>query len=586
MGYRIRTIDLTASGREIVRERQLGQAEITIGRAAENDIHLPDLAVEQRHVQVVPALGGQLRLQAMGKLGFDVDGRTTTDTQIDPAEGAELVLGSYRLSFSRAEDGETAITIRQVEEREEGKVDTLGGFALASVLPGKRPMAWAGLAVILLAFLAVPVWTHLTREAAKADYNEPGAVMMDASWRTGALSSVHHGLEDNCEACHTEPFVAVRDETCLTCHKDDATDHADRNKLDLASGAPRGGDALLWRVAHAFGKPGPGACTDCHTEHEGATRMEPTRQRWCADCHGTLDERVTNTRFENASDFGKPDGHPEFTALVYTAAGKFEREPVAVQGNPVHWDGLRFPHRLHLSKTNGVAQMAKGLGREGYGEPLQCNNCHRPTADGVGMLPVNMENDCETCHSLVYDRVGNTFRTLRHGDSDEMRADLLALDRTARRPIVRDRQRPGQFGPGGLYSANFVSVTSGSSLLANAMSRQGLCGACHIPNPGRGAFEVMPVRQESRYLTHGWFNHPLHTPELLGRKAECSSCHAAGTSDSASDLLLPRLEQCRECHVSETVSASRPKVPSGCAMCHSYHPRTGPAERPPRIALQ
>jgi hypothetical protein len=49
--------------------------------------------------------------------------------------------------------------------------------------------------------------------------------MMDASWRTGALSVRHHGLEDNCEACHTEPFVAVRDEACLTCHKD-IGDHA------------------------------------------------------------------------------------------------------------------------------------------------------------------------------------------------------------------------------------------------------------------------------------------------------------------------------------------------------------------------
>ena len=58
MPFRIRTIDQTASGREIVRERELAQAELTIGRAAENDIHLPDLAVEQRHVRVVPVSTG------------------------------------------------------------------------------------------------------------------------------------------------------------------------------------------------------------------------------------------------------------------------------------------------------------------------------------------------------------------------------------------------------------------------------------------------------------------------------------------------------------------------------------------------
>ena len=47
MVFRIRTIDLTAGGREIVREREVAGDELVIGRAAENEIHLPDLAVEQ-----------------------------------------------------------------------------------------------------------------------------------------------------------------------------------------------------------------------------------------------------------------------------------------------------------------------------------------------------------------------------------------------------------------------------------------------------------------------------------------------------------------------------------------------------------
>ena len=117
MVFRIRSIDLTATGREIVRERELAQAELTIGRAAENDIHLPDLAVEQRHVRVVPAPGGKLRLAAMGGLGFTLDGRSTDEAVIDPAEGAELELGSYRLLFARV-DGVGASTIGGGVERE------------------------------------------------------------------------------------------------------------------------------------------------------------------------------------------------------------------------------------------------------------------------------------------------------------------------------------------------------------------------------------------------------------------------------------------------------------------------------------
>src|SRR6186713_3265517 len=117
MAFRIRTVDRTASGREIVRERAVAGDELVIGRAAENAIHLPDLAVEQQHVRVLPADGGRLRLQAVGSLGFALDGRSTDDATIDPDEGAELALGSYRLEFARAADGAVAITVRKVGEQ-------------------------------------------------------------------------------------------------------------------------------------------------------------------------------------------------------------------------------------------------------------------------------------------------------------------------------------------------------------------------------------------------------------------------------------------------------------------------------------
>jgi hypothetical protein len=573
MPFRIRTIDLTATGREIVRERELGQAEISIGRAAENDIHLPDLAVEQRHVRVVPATGGKLRLQAAGKLGFTVDGRSTDDPTIDPAEGAELTLGSYRLQFA-SEDGAVAVTVRQVAQREGGKREALGGFSLAHVLPGKRPLAWTGLLAILIAFLAVPVLSNLNRERAAPEVGRPGAVMMDASWSTGALSSVHHGLEDQCEACHVEPFVAVRDQACRACHQD-IGDHAAAPRQAVARGPLPWLDAAQWDVAHALNKPGPGACTDCHTEHEGAGRMEPTRERFCADCHGSLDARLSDTALGNASDFGKV--HPQFQAAVITAPGQAKPQRISIADHPRQWDGLRFPHDLHLNTRGGVAQMARRLGkRNGYGEPLECNDCHRPTADGVRFLPVDMENDCEACHSLVIDQVGGVYRKVRHGDARQARAELLALGRASRPPIISGRGRPGQYGAGGLYRVEFGGPATGAALLARAMAREGLCGECHTPAGARGSLEVMPVTQQARYFMHGWFDHEAHKQE------ECTSCHAADRSDASSDLLLPDMGQCRDCHLGE--SSRTAEVPSGCAMCHSYHPRTGAAAAPPRIA--
>lgn len=574
MDFRIRSIDFTAAGREIVREREVAADEVLVGRNAGCAIHLPDLAVEQQHVRITPTPGGGLKLDAVASLGFTIDGRNTQSASIDPAKGAELGVGSYLLEFSREDDGRVAITVRQrADDEGEGK-DRLRGFSLGGALPGKRAMSWIALTAILLLFLAVPVVSHLTRVEVEPDIEGEGAVLMDASWSTGDLSSVHHGLEDNCEACHTEPFVAVRDETCLTCHEGIA-DHAADTRMALGMPAPQGADALLWDIAHAFNKPGPGACTDCHTEHEGAGRMEPTAQQFCADCHDTLDSRLTDTQLGNAADFGEL--HPEFKVAVLPRKGAVETVRTSLSANPRDWNGLRFPHDLHLDPESGVTQMARRLGEQaGYGDMLECSSCHTPTADGVRFLPVNMEENCEACHSLVYDRVGTTFRTLSHGNIDQIEADLMAADRSPRRPITTGRRRPGEFAEGGLYYGNFSSVAP-AVLRSNALEPDGLCGECHYPgDTAGGVLSVAPVTQTARFMMHGWFDHDAHTQE------DCATCHAADTSSDASDLLLPNLSSCRDCHEGENSLTA--EVPSGCAMCHSYHPREGAAAAPPRIA--
>ncbi|MEO5706156.1 MAG: cytochrome c3 family protein [Alteraurantiacibacter sp.] len=575
MDFLIRTIDFTAAGREIVRDREVSADHLDVGRDAANAIHLPDLAVEQAHVRISATPSGLIDLSALGTLGFTLDGRQATQASVDPARGGELGLGSFRLAFSR-EDSEGAsrvvITVRQLADDEgEGK-DRLRNFALAAAMPGKRAMAWIGLALVLLAFLGVPVWSSLHRPEVEPDAEATGAVLMDASWSTGALSTAHHGLEDQCEACHTEPFQPVQDATCVTCHEG-IGDHAEDPRMSLGMPQASGTDALLWNVAQAFGKPGPGACTDCHTEHEGAGRMEPTRQRFCADCHTTLDARLTDTALGNARDFGTM--HPEFMLAVLPRDGATEAVRVSQATNPRSFPGLKFPHDVHLDARSGVTQMSRRLGtRAGYGGVLECSDCHEPTADGSRFLPVSMEEDCEACHSLVYDKVGSTYRTLSHGDIDQAEADLRALDRVGRRPVVSNRRRPGEFGEGGIYYSNFSAV-SPTSLRASALNTDGLCGDCHLRgDPSQGPLSVMPVTQLDRYMAHGWFDHQAHEQE------DCTTCHTAETSDRASDLLLPDLASCRDCHMGE--AAQQAEVPSSCAMCHSFHPPTQGGSPAPR----
>jgi hypothetical protein len=580
MTFLIRTIDFTADGREIVREREVAGDTLSIGRAGENGLQLPDLSVEQRHATISPGPGGQLAIEADSGLGFVIEGRKSKSATINPREGAELAFGSYRLSIGQEGDGPVVVTVRQVEQGA-GGAENATRFALATVLPSKRAMAWGALAVILLAFLAVPIWSHLNRPELKPEADKPGHVMWDKAWESGKLSLAHHGLENQCEACHTQPFVAVRDETCLTCHETTG-DHAKMARLDVARGEPSGFSALLWKVAHTFNKPGPGACTDCHTEHEGPTRMEPPSQQFCADCHGTMDSRLADTALGNASDFGT--AHPQLQAAVFTKLGQTDPVRIPLGGRPQEFNGLTFPHELHLDPRGGPARMAGNIGaKRGYGKALVCADCHHENKDRSGFVPVEMERDCEGCHSLVYDRVGSTFRTLRHGDVDQMRADLAAMDRTGRKPIASARRRPGQYGEGGLYRQNFGAPVQSYVGITRALSRYGVCTECHTPTTLNGRADVIPVNLQKSYFVHGRFDHEDHEQET------CTSCHRADRSQSSSDLLLPEIKQCRTCHLGE--DARQAEVPSSCAMCHSYHPRGRrlPQGHPPaggdRVAL-
>ncbi len=562
MAFRIRQIEFTADGRKIVRDRDIATAELTLGRAAENDIHLADLALDARHARLSLELGGRVAVQAVGSLGFTLDGSSTSSASIDPATGAELGFGSHRLGVARDADGAVLLTLQRIEAASgEGEgLDPGRSFTLTGVMPSKRVLSWLLAALILGLFLAIPIASHLNSRA-----DPTIRAIGDRSWNPGPLSAAHHGLEGSCQSCHVKPFESVRDSSCLTCHKS-AHDHAPAVRLAGARATPLFGEKLLQTVAHGFGKPGAGACVDCHTEHEGAGRMEPTRQKFCADCHGTLNQRLSDTKLGNAADFGTL--HPQFRARIVTDASSRRISSVSLDANPREDSGLIFPHKLHLDPRGGAARMAITLGTAGgYGQALGCANCHRGTEDGVRFKPVDMERDCESCHSLAYDKVGSTFRTLRHGDIDQMVADLSASDHGAvplASPIGMGRRRAGDYASGGAYYANFSGHNVGLSSVQRALSRGGVCGECHRPQLDGAKPGVMPVTQISRFMAHGWFDHKPHSQE------KCSSCHAAERSASSADLLLPDIKQCRTCHLGET--SSKADVPSGCAMCHAYHP--------------
>jgi hypothetical protein len=566
MAFLIRTIDFTAAGREIVRDRLIDKPDLTIGRAAENDIHLPDLAVEQRHVRLDLDAAGTITAEALGALGFALDGRSVTSGSINPAIGGKIALGSALLAIARSDDGRIAITIRQIQ-RDEGKADALQGFALANALPSKRVMAWLFASVILVALLAIPIITHATRAVIPNDPERaaPGQTVLDTTWSTGALSSKHHKLEDNCESCHVNAFVSVRDDTCISCHKE-LGDHAEKPRL--AGGMPvlGAGDETLWKIAGMFGKEGRGSCTSCHTEHEGKVRQQASTEAFCSDCHNALDTRLTDTELGNAHDFGK--SHPQFRPTFYAAYGAKEPVRASPGKKRLEQSGLKFPHDVHMNERGGAARMALSLKQ--YGAPLECKDCHSPTADKISFKEVKMEDSCEGCHSLVAGRSGAGFARLRHGDVKKFREDIAGLRQgSARSASATARQRPGQFGESGRYRADFGRPVNAYISLTRGLETGGVCTECHLPATSGGRPDLVPVNLPDRFLMHGYFNHEAH------KKQECTDCHAADKSKSASDLLIPELASCRDCHLGATATKTKNTVPSECAMCHSYHVPAG-----------
>lgn len=578
MSFIVRQISRTADGREIVRPRTFTAKEINVGREADSDIHLPDLAVELRHAVIRDLGAGRIEIASTSGLPMDVNGRTTARETIDVARGANIRIGSHLLTVAAGEGedaGSTVITVERVgalSEASEAK-DEQRSFSLAGVAPGRRTMAWALAIAVLLLFLAWPIWSFATNKYADAGERRPVAFHADEMWSSGKLSLAHANLENNCQACHVKPGEAVRDEACASCHST-LHDHADPRRLAAAMPSPSAGAQFQRTVAGMFGIP-PGRCVDCHTEHEGAKAMPVTEQRFCSDCHNGMDQRLTDTTVLNASDFEKD--HPQFRPAVMTSPGiRPVVQRLSLDARPIEDHGLKFPHDIHLSATNGVARMAQTMKVEyGFGDSLVCADCHVPDPSGARFVKVTMEQNCQMCHSLAFDRVGDTIRTLRHGDPKQVVADLRAFYRST--PPVAPinlggmaRRRPGD-AMVMRTSAAFNAAAAhrpgrADEAIRAVFSEGGACFDCHSVTqptaPGAVDWGIVPVRLPERYMQKGWFDHKSHETQ------SCESCHAAKASASSTDVMLPKIASCRECHGGESTAKS---VPSSCAMCHDYH---------------
>ena len=615
--------------------RQLNADVLIAGRGADCQIQLSDLTVRLAHVRITQIRTGRVLVEGLGGGRFVLSGRPQIRAEIDLGSGASLQIGQHVLTLAA---DETGLTI-EVEEKKRLSRRNVGQkgdpFSLRGTWLSKRAASWILASAAVLLGLVFPVFMYSQQSVGRSESAATVAgapadlsALMDAGgegrshgfqsaagaiWSSGALSSAHRSLTDDCALCHAVPFVSVRDETCLSCHGD-VRHHGDPEQLRSASPKLSPVSSSLLSVSSVLGREAE-RCSGCHSEHNPDVSLSAASQASCASCHGEV--RIDG--LSAAADFGL--NHPEFRPTLSAGEGldgaalvsrvstivdlqrarQTRESAMAVRGltgdcdgfepgranfrgsdgamvsdpGPGDRSGLVFPHKVHLASGGCVAGLIDRLGPASpYGASLTCADCHKQDEGGQLFEPIRMEDDCAVCHSLVFETSRGVDRVLRHGEPLEVIAAMNDFYRAQTiegvlRTEADARTRPGPAGlrPGALRETAFAFASTRAQERVEAIfSPGGACFGCHeitLPEGGRiEDVKVARVSLQDRFLPKSSFPHSKHSTSA------CSTCHEAETSNLSSDVLLPSVKSCQTCHGGEHAAD---KTPSTCLTCHGFH---------------
>jgi len=536
---------------------------LTIGRAADQAIFLPDLRAALNHARVTLLSNGEYKIESLILAGIRVNGDIIYTTTA-PAD-AVIEIGNTRLVLlpppADYDGGIEVATLDKGEQKAE-KEKRAKPTRLTQTSLRKRGPSWVLFTLVLVFGLILPMIGHFKPGFGELLRRVPG-VPSTLSWNPGTIDAAHHFFSEDCTKCHQTAFRTVRDNACLTCHANTAA-HADPVKFNL----PALGNA---------------ECRTCHQDHQGLRGLVRRDQRLCADCHANLKTNTKNaSSFEDVRDLGR--GHPEFKINLpnWDASGKFAPQRVTVASNLKENSGLKFNHEKHLK--------AEGLNAPKGHRTLNCADCHVPEPGGAKMKPVDFEAMCHDCHTLGFDALAPT-REVQHGKVAAVIYEIseyyakFALEGgylDAKAPtIVQERRRPGQPPLSQQEKAEALAwardrtaqVTSnifGGNSSAQSASGQSAsdstgCRLCHkvdAPRDAGDSWHVAPVRVSGVWYADAKFTHAKHVT------VKCEDCHDARKSKESADVLIPGIGNCRACHGGAYASD---KVATTCIACHNYH---------------
>jgi hypothetical protein len=251
-------------------------------------------------------------------------------------------------------------------------------------------------------------------------------------------------------------------------------------------------------------------------------------------------------------------------------------------------DAEHFIEHSHLLFSHAQHLNPKGIKSPTGERVLTCQSCHHPSSSGREMLPVRMESDCSSCHSLQFDE-HDPSTVVPHGN---LPAVLKTLEEHFSRQYLEREggghrsagvpRRPGEDAQIMTHEQQLRArswVEDQTLQIARELFEKRVCVDCHEVSrvPGASGFEqwrVEPVRLTQQWMPLARFSHAAHATQ------QCVSCHTtAAQSQHSSDVLMPRIAQCRTCHGGADATT---KVASGCLMCHAFHlPERGRMGPPP-----
>lgn len=540
----IRRLGAGSGATRTFKDEELAVDQLSIGRGTDQELLLPGDRVAYRHAEISLA-AGQFRVRALASAGITVNGRSCKMAVLN--NGDQILIGDYRLIVMPSPEGiDLALTLEVLKQQDAPSIDPAQFTTRLDALPRWRPRRWAWLlfVALLLGGLLTPALVALKPDWQDTFRDTP--LPDDSLWLSGPLHSMHSTIGKDCQACHNEPFQPVKNEACLECHADTAVHipqvHAD---ADMFEGE---------------------RCASCHHEHNGEQRMVFDDQRFCTDCHGDLQERMSDVpTVERATDFHQD--HPPFRLSLLQwqpQSHSWLQSPRQVVDQGLQESShLKFDHATHLD-PQGIKNDA------GDWQVLNCTDCHQMTVDGVNMAPVSMEQHCSRCHALSFD-LQDPQRVVPHGKPDQVLANLreyYAARFIQNRADAGDMRtsRPGERSNlSQLQREGLAWVENKSRAVAEDMFERRACATCHEVERSAEQPEewlVKPVRLNQRWFASSEFPHARHI------QSECIDCHAADQSDQAEDILMPDIAVCQDCHKGQQADQG---LRSGCISCHSYH---------------